>query len=72
MRCARHIPPSIPTEGNGFANEQYEESFRLYNRTAVRPMQRLICDAYDRIYGQTGVLTITPFSLDYGTEKEVR
>ena len=35
-------------------------------------MQRLICDAYDRIYGQTGVLTITPFSLDYGTEKEVR
>lgn len=62
----------IPTEGNGFANEQYEESFRLYNRTAVRPMQRLICDAYDRIYGQTGVLTITPFSLDYGMEKEVR
>lgn len=62
----------IPTEGNGFANEQYEESFRLYNRTAVQPMQRMICDAYDRIYGQQGVLTITPFTLERGGEKEVR
>lgn len=62
----------IPTEGNGFANEQYAESFRLYNRTAVRPMQRLICDAYDRIYGRPGVLTITPFSLEGADSREVR
>ena len=53
----------IPTEGNGFANEQYEESFTLYNRTQVLPIQRMIGDAYDKIYGQEGVLKITPFSL---------
>ena len=61
----------IPTEGNGFANEQYEESFRLYNRTQIRPIQRLICDTYDWIYGQTGVLTITPFTLDGNNEQNV-
>ena len=61
----------IPTEGNGFANEQYEESFRLYNRTQIRPIQRLICDTYDWIYGQVGVLTITPFSLDGTNEQKV-
>lgn len=54
----------IPTEDNGFANEQYEESFRLYNRTQIRPVQRIICDAYDRAYGRKGVLTIKPFTLD--------
>ena len=53
----------IPTEGNGFANEQYEESFTLYNRTTVLPTQRMIADAYDRIYNETGVLKITPFSM---------
>lgn len=61
----------IPTEGNGFANEQYEESFKLYNRTQIRPVQRLICDTYDKIYGMTGVLTITPFSLGEDNEQTV-
>ena len=54
----------IPTENLGFSQEEYESAFRLYNRTHVRPVQRIICEAYDRIYGKTGVLTITPFSLD--------
>ena len=54
----------IPTENLGFSKEEYASSFRLYNRTCVRPVQRIICDTYDRIYGQTGVLSSTPFSLD--------
>lgn len=54
----------IPTENLGFSQEEYESAFRLYNRTCVRPVQKIICDAYDRIYGQSGVLTITPFSLE--------
>lgn len=53
----------IPTENLGFSQEEYESAFKLYNRTCVRPVQRIICDAYDRAYGQPGVLTITPFSL---------
>lgn len=61
----------IPTEGNGFANEQYEESYRLYNRTQIRPVQRMIGDAYDRIYGMQGMLTIRPFSLNDTAEQNV-
>ena len=55
----------------GFNIEEFEQAFKLYNRTAVRPVQRLIADAYDRIYGQQGVLNIVPFSLDGETEKTV-
>ena len=60
----------IPTENNGFSAEEYESAFRLYNRTMVRPVQRMIADAYDKIYGQKGVLNIKPFTLD-GTNEQI-
>lgn len=53
----------IPTDNKGFSNEEYVESFQLYNRTQIRPVQKMICDAYDKILGGKGVMTITPFSL---------
>ena len=61
----------IPTEGNGFANEQYAESFKLYNRTQIQPVQRLIADTYDKIYSTKGVLTIVPFSMDGESEDNI-
>jgi hypothetical protein len=54
----------IPTESLGFSQEEYESAFRLYNRTCVKPVQTLICDTYDRIYGAPGVLKIQPFTLE--------
>lgn len=62
----------IPTENLGFSQEEYESAFKLYNRTCVKPVQRLICDVYDTIYGQPGVLTIQPFTLEGdGAEQKV-
>lgn len=55
----------------GFSTDEFEQSFKLYNRTVVRPIQRMIADAYDKIYGEKGVLRITPFSLDGTTETTV-
>ncbi len=55
----------------GFSIEEFDQAFKLYNRTAVRPVQRMIADAYDRIYGKRGVLNIVPFSLDGQNEQIV-
>ena len=55
----------------GFSTDEFEQTFKLYNRTQIRPVQRLIADAFDRIYGSMGVLTIKPFSLESNTEQEV-
>lgn len=55
----------------GFSTDEFEQTFKLYNRTQIRPVQRLIADAFDRIYGSKGVLTIKPFSLESDTEQEV-
>ena len=62
----------LTSEANtGFSTEEFEQSFKLYNRTQIQPVQRMICDAYDKIYGQRGVLTIRPFSLGGDTEDNV-
>lgn len=53
----------IPTDNNGFSNDEYAEAFKLYNRTHIIPVQMLICDAFDKIYGRVGRVVITPFSL---------
>ena len=55
----------------GFSIEEFDQAFKLYNRTAVRPVQRMIADAYDKIYGTKGVLTIKPFTLDGTNETTV-
>ena len=61
----------IPEENSGFSEEEYASSFRLYNRTCVKPVQRIICDAYDKVFGKQGVLTISPFSMSE-TESETK
>lgn len=61
----------ISEANTGFSTEEFEQSFKLYNRTQIQPVQRMICDAYDKIYGQRGVLTIRPFSLSGDTEDNV-
>ena len=55
----------------GFSTEEFEQSFKLYNRTQIRPIQRIIADAFDKIYGAKGVLSIKPFTLDGNIEEEV-
>lgn len=54
----------LPTENLGFSNEEYATSFQLFNRTMIRPAQRLILAAYDRILGTPGAVTISPFTLE--------
>ena len=61
----------IPTENLGFSQEEYESAFKLYNRTCVKPIQRRICEAYEKIYGLPDVLTIQPFTLEAAAEKKV-
>ncbi len=54
----------IPTENLGFSAEEYDSAFKLYNRTQIRPVQRLICDAVGKIFGNPEYLSIDPFTLE--------
>lgn len=54
----------IPTENLGFSSEEYSFAFKLYNRTQIRPVQKLICESVGKIMGDLTYMTITPFTLD--------
>lgn len=62
----------VATESNGFNSEEYNEAFKLYNRTRVRPIQGKFCDAIDKALGEKGVMTIKPFSLIDNNEDNVK
>lgn len=71
--CSFRAVPAIfglMTESKGFAEEEFEQAFRLYNRTAVRPIQTLISDTFDKVFGMSGSITISPFSIDDNNNKE--
>ena len=61
----------IPQENGGFNNTEYEELFKLYNRTVVKPLQKKMIDVFDKIFDIKGSITITPYSLNYDAEKVV-
>lgn len=61
----------LPTETTGFNQQEFAEAFKLYNRTAVKPIQKVIVDTFDKIFGVDGSITITPFNLEYDSEQEV-
>jgi hypothetical protein len=54
----------LPT-ATGFSTEEYMEAFRLYNRTAVRPIQNILVRTVNYLIEKE--MSIVPFSLD---EKE--
>lgn len=54
----------IPTENNGFNNEEYQSAFKLFNKTMILPSQRLMCDTFKKIFGEE-CLEIKPFSISF-------
>ena len=61
----------LMTETTGFNEQEFFEAFKLYNRTAVRPIQQIITKSFDKILGFEGSITIEPFNLEYDSEQEV-
>ena len=61
----------VPTESNGFNAEEYQSSFKLYNRTRVKPVQRYISSRMDRVFQMQESVTIIPFTIEENTREQV-
>lgn len=73
--CAFQAIPALfglMSESTGFNEQEFQQSFKLYNRTVVRDIQTEICDSFDKIFQTNGVLTIKPFSLEEDNDSNVR
>lgn len=60
----------LMTETTGFNEQEFFEAFKLYNRTAVRPIQQIITKSFDKILGFEGSITIKPFNLEDENKEE--
>lgn len=54
----------------GFNTTEFTESFKVFNRTVVRPIQQTICDSIDKIFGNGNSVNITPFSIEEDVKEE--
>ena len=57
----------LMSESTGFNEQEFSESFKLYNRTVVRPIQNLIANTMDKVFGMKGSITIQPYSIEGAT-----
>lgn len=66
--CAFRATPvlfGLTAEANGFATNEYRDSYKLYNKTVVNPIQADIIGAFDKIFGVENSVTITPFTITF-------
>lgn len=61
FRCHPNIM-GIPSEGTGFAGEEYEQTFKLFNRMTIKPIQNIIKSIFKDILGVD--IEIIPFNLN--------
>lgn len=60
----------IPTETTGFSEQEYNQAYKLFNKTVVKPYQQKIEHSFDKIFGRQSV-KIIPFALDALEEKNI-
>lgn len=58
----------LVTESNGFSTNEYKDSYKLFNRCIIRPIQKNIVDAFDKIFNSKGSVKISPFNVDFDDE----
>lgn len=66
--CAFRCTPTlmgIITESNGFATSEYSDSYKLFNKTVVSPIQQAIVTVFDKILGVKDSITINPFTITF-------
>lgn len=66
--CAFRATPvlfGLTAEANGFATNEYRDSYKLYNKTVVNPIQADIIGVFDKIFGVENSVTITPFTITF-------
>lgn len=56
-------------EGTGFNDQDYQESYKLFNRTRIKPVQRMFIDSFNYILGVDNSLTIKPFTIDWSEDE---
>ena len=53
----------------GWATQEFSDSFKLFQKTVIKPQQDIIVEALEKITGAKNGIHITPFEIDFGTQE---
>lgn len=51
-------------EGTGFSAQEFSDSFKLFYKTTIKPIQRDLKRCFNKIFDMTDSLTFSPFTLE--------
>lgn len=53
----------------GWATQEFSDSFKLFQKTVIKPQQDIIVEALEKITGAKNGIHIVPFEIDFGTKE---
>lgn len=70
FRCPSQLI-GLSSQSTGFSNIEYEQAFKLFNKTVVMPLQKKLLAFYDKVLEGKGRAVIAAFTLpDFGDNNE--
>lgn len=60
----------MPVEGTGFAGQEYQAAYTLYNKSVISPSQKAFINVLDKIFNTERSVSIVPFKNELPTETE--
>ena len=72
--CAFQAIPQLfgnMAAATGFNEVEFQKAWDLYNRTVVKDVQRVICDAFDHIFNTKDSMSIKPFSIEDNNDEQI-
>lgn len=55
----------IVTESNGFSTQEYSDTYKIFEKSTISPMQKDIIKVFDDIFSVKQSVTITPFQITF-------
>lgn len=55
----------LPSETTGFSSQEYGQSFKLFQKTVIAPMQRAIEQSFAKIFDVPEAIKIHPFTINF-------
>lgn len=62
------ITPNLvgtPDQTTGFNSQEYSSAFKLFNKTQISPIQKVIVRIFDKVFDTKNGITIKPFHIEF-------
>lgn len=67
-RCSPQLF-GLPNEQSGFNDQDYSQAFKIFQKTVILPIQKVIKVAFEKILGEKEVIVFEPLRIDWSEDE---